>query len=94
MTTIRWTDTANDAYLDILQTTYDRSTTLALVLDEHLLKLLDRLSKFKKHCPPLEKIPGLRRCLVTQHIGLVYDVSGEELTIISVFDTRSEHPFF
>ena len=94
MATIRWTDTAEDSYLAFLQTAYDQSARSALILDEALEKLLERLRQFKRHCPPLEKIPGLRRCLVTSHIGLVYDVSGEEITIISVFDTRSDHPFY
>jgi len=93
MTNIRWTDTADDAYLALLQNTYTYSTEAALNLDGRLEQLLERLQQFKYHCPPLENIPGLRRCIVTQHIGLVYDISGDTLTIVSVFDTRMDHPF-
>jgi plasmid stabilization system protein ParE len=93
MTNICWTDTADEAYLVILQSFYDISNTKALFLDDKLNALLERLSKFKNLCPPLDKIPGLRRCSITQNIGLVYDVSGTEITIISVFDSRSDHPF-
>lgn len=94
MTNIRWTDTAEDPYLSLLQVAYGQSVDVALALDRQLELLLERLRRFKKHCPPLEKIPGLRRCILTPHVGLVYDVSGDEITIISVFDTRSDHPFY
>ena len=93
MATIRWTDTAEDAYLALLQTVYSNSTQAALLLDDKLEQLLSRLRQFKYHCPPLEKIPGFRRCVVIPTIGLVYDVSGEVVTIVSVFDTRMDHPF-
>ncbi|MCB9315796.1 MAG: type II toxin-antitoxin system RelE/ParE family toxin [Lewinellaceae bacterium] len=93
MTTIRWTETADTAYITLLRKVYDRSTEAALALDLQLEKLLERLRQFCYHCPPLENIPGLRRCLITQNLGLVYDVSGDEITIISVYDTRTNNPF-
>jgi plasmid stabilization system protein ParE len=93
MNTIRWTDGAEDAYVAFLSTVYDYSADAAIILDEQLENLLDRLSRFKHLCPPLDKIAGLRRCVLTTNIALVYDVSGNEITLISVFDTRSDHPF-
>jgi plasmid stabilization system protein ParE len=93
MTTIHWTDAAEDTYLAILGSIYEKSTAAALYLDEQLEALLSKLRRFKYHCPPLEKIPGLRRCMITPDIALVYDVSGEIVTVISVYHTRSSHPF-
>ncbi len=93
MATIRWTDTAEDTYLALLQMQYDQSTQAALLLDEQLEKLLERLGQFKFHCPPLENFSSLRRCQVTRHIGLVYHITEDEITIISVFDSRTNHPF-
>lgn len=90
---IRWTDSAEEAYLAFLQSTYAYSSNTALHLDEQLEALLERLRLFKFHCPPLENIKHLRRCIITRHLALVYDVSGDEITIISVFDTRSKSPF-
>lgn len=92
-TIIRWTDSAEEAYLVFLQSAYNYSSNTALHLDEQLDALLERLKLFKHHCPPLENHKYLRRCMVAHHIALVYDVSGNEITIISVFDTRSKHPF-
>lgn len=93
MATIIWTDTAEETYLALLQLVYSQSTEAALLLDSKLEKLLSRLRQFKFHCPPLEQIPGLRRCLVTANLGLVYDVSGDDVIIVSVYDTRTDHPF-
>lgn len=84
---------AEDSYLDFLRSTYEYSADAAVFLDEQLERLLMRLREFKNLCPPLDKPSGLRRCVLTTNIALVYDVSGTEITIISVFDTRSSHPF-
>jgi plasmid stabilization system protein ParE len=93
MNHIHWTDSAEDQYLSYLRNCYDGSPDAAILLDEQLESLLERLRRFKHLCPPLEKIAGLRRCVITANLALVYDVSGTDLTIISVFDTRSSHPF-
>ena len=93
MNSIRWTEGAENAYLDFLRSMYDNSADAAVFLDEQLENLLDRLIKFKHLCPPLDKIAGLRRCILTTSIALVYDVSDSEITILSVLDTRSSHPF-
>jgi plasmid stabilization system protein ParE len=89
MTAIHWTDAAEDTYLTILNSIYEKSTAAALYLDEQL----ERFCPDFGHCPPLEKIPGLRRCKITPDIALVYDVSGEIVAAISVYHTRSNHPF-
>lgn len=93
MVTIRWTDTAEDSYLAILQSHYEHSTETALALDSQMEHLLDTLKQFRFRCPALPNFPGLRRCLVVPHIGLVYLVLEEELIVVSVFDTRTDHPF-
>lgn len=93
MNNIRWTNGAEEAYLEFLKSLYNYSADAAVFLDEQLEKLIDRLSKFKHLCPPIDKIAGLRRCILTTNIALVYDVSDAGITIISVFDTRSDHPF-
>lgn len=93
MNTVRWTEGAEEAYLTFLRSIYDYSADAAVFLDEQLENMIDRLSKFKHLCPPLDKVPGLRRCVLATNIALVYDVSGTQITIISVFDTRSAHPF-
>jgi addiction module RelE/StbE family toxin len=93
MNTIHWTESAQNDYLSMLSTIYNHSTDAAIALDESLENLLERLRQFKYLCPPLGNVNGLRRCVVNSSVALVYDVSGNTLTILSVFDTRSEHRF-
>ncbi len=92
MAEIRWTNTAREEYHAILKNTYEFSMDVAIDLDDRIEALQERLLRFKKSCPPHDKIPTLRRCVVTRFVSLIYDLLGEEITIISVYDSRSAHP--
>ncbi len=91
MNTIIWSNNAKTEYAELLQRVYDRSVDEALELNEKMEALQDRLEIFKNLCPPHPEIPSLRRCVVTQHISIVYDIKDTEITIFSVFDNRSGH---
>jgi plasmid stabilization system protein ParE len=55
MTAIHWTDAAEDTYLTILNSIYEKSTAAALCLDEQLEALLSRLRPlpaFRKNSRP------------------------------------------
>ncbi len=93
MITVEWTGAAKDDYLFLLELTYERSTDIALELDDKLETLLDNLRRYKHFCPATENFPKFRRCVVTKFISLVYEVGEQSITIISVFDTRSRSPF-
>ena len=93
MTKIEWTGVAKEDYLFFLFQAYDRSTGVALELDDKLEALLSNLQNFKHFCPPTEKFPKFRRCVVTKYISLVYEVGEQSITIISIFDTRGRSPF-
>jgi plasmid stabilization system protein ParE len=93
MSEIRWTNTAREEYALLLKNIYETSMDAAVRLDEEVEALQDRLSLFKSLCPPHAKIPTMRRCVVSRFVSLVYDVLGEDIIVISIFDSRSEHPF-
>lgn len=93
MNTIQWALAAQDDYLTMLKDVYGRSVDAAIQIDEKMEALLEKLRRFKHLCPPSRKFPKFRRCVVTRHISLVYEVGSESITILSVFDSRSEHPF-
>ncbi|MBX2930138.1 MAG: type II toxin-antitoxin system RelE/ParE family toxin [Saprospiraceae bacterium] len=94
MKMILWTDTAEEAYLNMLQVLYAQSADAALLLGNKMDALLDRLETFNYLCPPIGHISGVRRCQVTRHVGLAYFVSAQDIIIVSVFDSRSAHPFY
>lgn len=91
MNTVTWSPKAEEAYLAILETTYYFSTNAALDLDEKLEKLLERLKKYKYACPKAPSLPGVRRCVVTRNVSLVYEAIGDDVQIIMVVDNRMEN---
>ncbi|MCB9317573.1 MAG: type II toxin-antitoxin system RelE/ParE family toxin [Lewinellaceae bacterium] len=91
MPEIIWSPKAEAAYLAILETTYYFSTAAALELDEKLEKLLKRLKKHNHLCPPTPTLPGLRRCVITKNVSLVYALQDSDIHIVLVIDNRMEN---
>lgn len=77
----------------MLEQTYERSVEAALELDDKMNALLENLRRFKHFCPPTRAFPKFRRCIVTKYVALVYETGSNSITIISVFDSRMQHPF-
>lgn len=84
---------AEDAYLAILEHYYHFSIDFALLLEEKLDRLVSNLRKFKKLCPPSKLLTGIRRCVLTENISLVYQVVENDIHVISVYDSRTDHLF-
>ncbi len=93
MTTVQWAEVAKEDYLAVLKFTYEQSADKAVLLDEKMEALLGNLRQFKHFCPPAQKFPKFRRCILTKHLAMVYEVGEESILILSVFDTRMQHPF-
>lgn len=67
------------------------SIDAAISLDEKIEKLTDSLVTFSHICPRSQKIPRYRRCVVTKHISMLYEIRGRVIFIIAVLDNRAEH---
>lgn len=93
MINVAFTQTAQEDYLAILDELSRRSLDEALELDAKMDTLIKNLQQFKHLCPPSKNFPKYRRCVITRFISLVYEVGAKSVTIISVFDNRSKHPF-
>jgi len=93
MINVEWTEVAKDDYIVLLKSAYEQSTEKALLLDGKMEALLNNLRQFKYLCPATQKFPNFRRCVVTRYLALVYEVGLEAILIVSVFDTRAQHPF-
>ncbi len=93
MTIVQWTEVAKDDYVVALKSAYQQSVDAALLLDGKMETLLSNLRQFKHFCPPAQRFPKFRRCVVTKYLALVYEVGEESILIVSVFDTRTQHPF-
>lgn len=93
MITVEFTQSAEDDYLEILDELSRRSLDEALILDDKLNTLIENLQKYKFLCPASLNFPKFRRCVVTPSISLVYEIGRNSITIISIFDSRSNTPF-
>jgi len=93
MGSIRWTDGAEESYLNLLDTLSRQSIEAAILLQEQIDKMLHRLQRFQHICPPIEGASGLRRCRVTRYITLVYTILDQDIVVLSVFDSRMDTPF-
>ena len=91
MNEILWSPNAEDAYLAILETTYFFSSAAALDLDERTEHLLERLRSHRYLCPPAPSLPGVRKCVITKNVSLVYESIGTTIEILMVVDNRMEH---
>jgi plasmid stabilization system protein ParE len=79
------------AVLDYLLTEWPLD--VAIEFDEKVEALLERLQTFKNLCPPSEKQPHLRRCVVTKQTSLYYQVQGDVIEIVVFYDNRAEQTF-
>lgn len=93
MTSVQWSEVARDDYVAVLKSVYLDSADKAVLLNEKMEALLSNLRQFKHFCPPTQKFNKFRRCILTKHLALVYEVGEESILILSVFDTRMQHPF-
>jgi plasmid stabilization system protein ParE len=66
---------------------------VAIEFDEKVERLLERLQTFKKLCPPSEKQPDLRRCVVTKQTSMYYQIQGDVIEIVVFYDNRAEQLF-
>jgi plasmid stabilization system protein ParE len=93
MITVQWTEIAKDDYIAVLKSAYEQSADKTVLLDGKMEALLGNLCLFKHFYLSTQKFPKFRRCILTKHIALVYEVGEESILILSVFDTRIQHPF-
>lgn len=59
-------------------------------LKEKLAKEVEHLRKNPYMYEPSTSMKGVRRCFITKHNALYYRVSGNEVEIITIHDTRSD----
>lgn len=93
MIAVEFTQTAEDDYLDILDNVSRNSIDEAIAIDAKLTALINNLKKYKHFCPLSLRFPRFRRCVITNSISLVYELSNQSITITPIFYNRSNNPF-
>lgn len=94
MNQIVWSDLAYITYTDISEhLTQQFSLDAAIRFDEEVEQLLGNLKSFAKICPPYEKKPVLRKCVINRYSSLLYRIEGNKILLASFFDNRGIHTF-
>ena len=85
---------ASETYLDMLTFILEQwSVDVAQRFDDRVNTLLDKLITFEQLCPPSEKIPELRKCIISKQSSLVYQIRDDYIELVAFFDNRSDHPY-
>ena len=88
---VEWTEYGKDTYAELLDSIMSVSLDAAIATDEKIEKLTDSLATFSHICPRSEKIPRYRRCVISKHVSMLYEIRGRMIFIIAVLDNRAEH---
>jgi hypothetical protein len=94
MNQVYWTELAKDTYAVLLQSLSDYSLEAAIELNDRVMALEDKLSQFRFACPASNKLPRFRRCVLSKHVSVVYEVRDRLVFIVAVLDNRSESFYF
>ncbi|RLD59814.1 MAG: type II toxin-antitoxin system RelE/ParE family toxin [Bacteroidetes bacterium] len=88
-----WSPEASSSYEDIILGLFERWTIdIVEQFENEVNKLIFRLSKNKKLCPPSKK-KNLRKCVIHKNISLVYRINMTEIELVTFIDNRSEHSY-
>ena len=91
---IIWSPLASETYLETLNFIISNwSITIAQQFDDQVSELLSKLRKYENLCPPSKKLPGLRKCTISEQTSLIYQIVGNEIQLITFLDNRSRHPY-
>ncbi len=90
MNTIKWTISAKNAYLNILEMLCnDWNDEVAYNFYEATERLLDGLRNFKNLCPPSPKSYNFRRCVINKHTSFTYRTTDNEVEIVAFYFNKT-----
>ena len=93
---IAWTPIAQETHRQIFNFILENwSIDIAIKFDDELQELLHNLKQYKHLCPPLPKRTGVRKCVISKQVSLLYRVleQNKKIELLSFFDNRANHPY-
>ncbi len=91
MKRIYWSPTAKASYAAILRYVMDNyPIEVAIKMDDKVERLLALLLQNKHLCPASSQLPGIRRCVITKYLSVVYKFRGEAIELVAFFDNRTD----
>jgi len=88
---IIWTETALLSYQVLMNFVIENwGTKIAIRFEKQVNDLLAKMKIHKKMCPASNIDKNLRKCLVNKHVSLVYELKSNDITVIALYDNRSD----
>jgi plasmid stabilization system protein ParE len=92
MNIVKWTTSAEDAYLEILEMLRNNwNDDVAYNFYVATERLIDGLRSFKSLCPQSPKLHNFRRCVVNKHTSFTYRATDNEVEIIAFYFNKMGH---
>jgi len=86
-----WSALAQETYLGALEYYQQFSQNTAENLETMIVALTDRLATFKYLCPPAPKLSRYRKCVLTEHVSVIYEINKNTIFITAFIDNRADH---
>jgi plasmid stabilization system protein ParE len=89
--TIFWSDLAKECYVYIIEQLFEKwNIAVVEVFENETISLIDRIENHNHICPK-SKIKNLHKCVINEHISLIYRIENDTLEIITFIFNQSEH---
>ena len=86
-----WSALAKEYYIFIIEQLFEKwNIDIVELFEKETIELIDRVENHNHICPK-SKIANLHKCVINQHISLIYRVENETIEIIAFVFNQSEH---
>lgn len=86
-----WSALAKEYYIFIIEQLFEKwNIDIVDLFEKETIELIARVKNHNHICPK-SKITNLHKCVINQHISLIYRVENETIEIITFVFNQSKH---
>lgn len=91
---ISWSPEATTSYQKTVDFILEQwPIEIAEKLETKVNELFEKLVENNHFCPPSNKNPKVRRCVVSKQTSIVYEVKKRSIEVLLFLDNRSNHSY-
>jgi hypothetical protein len=91
--TIFWSDLAKECYIYIIEQLFEKwNINIVEVFENETISLINNIEKHNHICPK-SKIKNLHKCVINEHISLIYRIQNNTLEIVVFIFNQSKHSY-
>jgi hypothetical protein len=89
--TVIWSDSAKECYIFIIEQLFEKwNISIVESFENDTISLINNIEKYNHICPK-SKIKNLHKCVINEHISLIYRIQNNTLEIVTFIFNQSEH---